>query len=66
MQYSALRYVRISHFSALSGYTPKAVYEKIRVGVWIEGRHYRRAPDGHILIDLEAFERWVEGQSQAA
>ena len=44
----------------------EAVYEKIRVGVWVEGRHYRRAPDGHILIDLEAFERWVEGHSQAA
>ena len=66
MQYNALKDVRISHFSALSGYTAKAVYEKIRVGVWVEGRHYRRAPDGHILIDLEAFERWVEGHSQAA
>jgi hypothetical protein len=60
-----VRYVRINRFAELTGYTEKAVYEKIRVGVWIEGVHYRKAPDGHILIDLEAIERWVEGQQAA-
>jgi hypothetical protein len=54
------RYVRIPRFCEDTGYTEKAVREKIRTGVWAEGIHYRRAPDGHILIDLEGYEKWVE------
>lgn len=61
-----MRYIRIPVFCAQSGYTPKAVSEKIRMGAWVEGRQYRRAPDGHILIDVEGFEKWVENQEQAA
>lgn len=48
------RYQLIPRFCATSGYTDKAVRRKIEEGVWIEGREYRRAPDGHIVIDLEA------------
>jgi len=55
------RYVRVTRFVTLTGYTAKAVYHKIANGVWIEGREYRRAPDGNICIDLEGYERWVEG-----
>lgn len=61
-----LRYVRVKRFEELTGYSEKAVYEKIRAGVWIEGRQYRKAPDGHVLVDLEGFERWVESQQTAA
>ncbi len=60
-----MRYVLIPKFSELTGYTPKAVERKIAEGVWIEGREFRRAPDNRILIDLEGFARWVEGQPQA-
>lgn len=60
------RYVRIPVFCAITGYTERAVENKMREGVWREGQEYRRAPDGHILIDLHAYYRWVEGQSQAA
>lgn len=55
----SLRYVTIQAFSA-SGYTVKAVEEKIHKGVWTEGREYRRGPDGRILIDIVGFEKWVE------
>lgn len=62
-----VRYVRIPKFCELCGeYTPKAVQEKIRTGAWIEGCEYRRAPDGHILVDVEGFQRWVEGRRRAA
>lgn len=54
------RYMRIQKFSDLTGYTAKAVARKIEDGIWIEGREYRRAPDGNICIDLEGFYRWVE------
>ena len=54
-----LRYVTIEAFSA-SGYTVKAMQQKIHKGVWMEGREYRRGPDGRILIDMIGFEKWVE------
>lgn len=60
------RYVRVPKFQELTGYTGKAIARKIESGAWIEGREYRRAPDGHILVDLKGFERWVEGQAQVA
>jgi hypothetical protein len=57
-----LRYVLIPKFCAESGYSEKAVRRKIEEGIWLQNRHYRRAPDGHILIDLQGVERWVEGE----
>lgn len=57
----ASRYVRIVKFSELTGYSVKAVSRKIEDGIWIEGKEYRRAPDGNICVDLEGFEKWVEG-----
>ncbi len=60
------RYVRLPLFEAISGYTEKAVRRKVEEGVWLEGREYRRAPDGHILVDMEGYTKWVEGQRVAA
>lgn len=57
---AAPRYVRVKKFAELTGYTEKAIYHKIENGTWLQGRHYRRAPDGHICIDMEGFYRWVE------
>lgn len=56
-----MRFLLISRFAELSGYTDKAVRRKIQDGVWMESQEYFKAPDGHILIDLEGFERWVLG-----
>ncbi len=60
------RYVRISLFEVLTGYSTKAIEGKIANGVWAEGREYKRAPDGHVLVDMKGYERWVEGQRQVA
>ncbi|RDI20697.1 hypothetical protein DFR41_110105 [Pseudacidovorax intermedius] len=59
------RYVRIVKFVAETGYTARAVETKIHRGVWIEGKHYRRAPDGCIHIDMEEYTKWVESRHQA-
>lgn len=59
-------YVRIKKFVELTGYTDKAVYRKIEDGVWLEGKQYRRAPDGNICIDMEGYAKWVEGQGATA
>ena len=58
------RYVRLPLFEQLTGYTQKAVRRKIEEGIWVEGKQFKRAPDGHILIDMQGYERWVEGQKQ--
>lgn len=58
-----VRHVRLKRFAELTGYSEKAVYEKIRTGAWVQGRQFKRAPDGHILVDLQEFDKWVEGQA---
>lgn len=60
------RYVLLTLASQLTGYSVKAMREKIRTGAWIEGRVYKRAPDGHILLDIKGYESWVENQQQVA
>ena len=60
MNLRPVRYVKLSVFETLCGYTPKAVERKIATGVWTEGREYRRAPDNNLMIDLVEYERWVE------
>jgi hypothetical protein len=57
-----VRYVTIKKFCELSGYTSAAVYHKKYKGVWREGEVWVHAPDGHIMIDLEGFNRWVESE----
>jgi hypothetical protein len=48
--------------SAITGYTVKAMERKIERGDWVEGRVYVRAPDGHIMVDVIGFQKWVEGR----
>lgn len=57
-----VRFVQLHRFCELTGYTEQAVRKKIAEGVWIEGHEYARAPDRHVLIDLEGYARWVAGE----
>lgn len=56
------RYVLLPLASLVTGYTVKAMERKIERGDWVEGKVWRRAPDGRILVDLVGYERWVEGR----
>jgi hypothetical protein len=56
------RYVRIVLAQALTGYTVKAIERKIERGDWVEGKLWRRAPDGRIVIDMTGYHQWVEGR----
>ena len=58
-----LEWVLIPLFCSLTGYTSKAVQRKIEEGKWLEGRMYRRAPDGHLTMNLQEYYRWVTGAS---
>lgn len=53
------RFVTIPLAATMTGYTPSAMRTKITRGYWVEGREYVRAPDGHVLIDMRGYERWV-------
>lgn len=55
-----LRYVTIPKFSVESGYTEDAIRSKIRDGIWVEGRVWKKAPDGRIVIIVEGYDEWVE------
>lgn len=50
---------RISAFCQETGYSEKAIRHKIDGGVWVEGREYVRAPDGHLLVDTAKFDAWA-------
>jgi len=53
-------YVSVALAAALTGLTEKATRRKIEEGRWLEGREYRRAPDGGIFISLTGYQQWVE------
>jgi len=55
-----LMWVLIPAFAALTGYSEKAVRRKLEDGVWIEGKHYLKAPDGRITMNLQEYYKWVE------
>lgn len=59
-------YVRVHVFCAHTGISKHSVEGKIREGVWVEGKHYRRPPDGKVVIDLRGYHEWVESQNQGA
>ncbi len=59
------RYVLLPLANLLTGYSVKAMERKIERGDWQEGKVWKRAPDGRILIDVLGYRRWVEGPKTA-
>lgn len=60
---SASQRVLIKRFAEVTGYSENAVRHKIKGGVWIEGRIWRKGPDGRIFVHLGEFERWVKSDA---
>ena len=56
-------YVTVALAAIITGLTEKAIRRKIEEGKWIEGREYRRSPDGGIFISLKGYQSWVERQA---
>jgi hypothetical protein len=54
------RYVLLPLANLLTGYSVKAMERKIERGDWQEGKVWKRAPDGRIVIDVLGYQRWVE------
>lgn len=57
-----MKWVLINRLIDLIGYTRDAIYAKKKNGVWLEGIHWRKGPDGHLFFNLEAIQRWIEGK----
>ncbi len=55
-----LQWVLIPAFSTMTGYTEKAVRRKLEDGVWVIGKHYKKAPDGRVTMNLQEYYNWVE------
>ena len=58
VQVTPARFVTIRLAEQLTGITEKAIRRKMERGIWLEGKHWRRA-DGGIFIDMKEFEQWV-------
>jgi hypothetical protein len=57
---SPARYVLLPLAQMLTGYSVKAMQRKIERGDWREGKVWKHAPDGHIVIDMVGYHKWVE------
>lgn len=53
-------YVTIPLAAQVTGFTEKAIRRKIEEGIWLAGREYIKAPDGHILISIKGYAQWAE------
>jgi len=58
-----IKWVLVCKVIELIGYTDDAVRAKIKKGVWLCGVHWRKAPDGRIVFNLEAIQQWIEGKA---
>lgn len=57
-----MKWVLINKVIELIGYTDDAIRSKIQKGVWQSGTHWRKAPDGRLVFNLEAIQKWIEGK----
>lgn len=53
-------YVRVPLAAMITGYTEKAIRRKIADNIWREGKVWRKAPDGSVLISIKGYTAWVE------
>lgn len=55
-----MKWVLINKVIELIGYTDDAVRAKIKRGVWLQNIHWKKAPDGRLVFNIEAIQKWIE------
>lgn len=55
-------YVTVKLAALVTGLTEKAIRRKIGDGKWVEGREFRRSPDGTIFVSMTGYMKWVESR----
>ena len=58
-----MKWVLINKIYELIGYSDDAVRAKISKGVWLLGIHFVKAPDGRLLFNMEAIQKWIENKA---
>lgn len=56
--------VPLKRFRELTGISPKAVYNRIARGQWLEGYEFHRSEVGGITIHLPGYHRWARGEKR--
>jgi hypothetical protein len=54
-----LNAVTTKKLANLTGYTEGALRKKIHDGVFVQGIHFLKSPDGRIQFILEEYNKWV-------
>ncbi len=57
------KYISVKAFAQLGAYSEQAIRSKIKKGHWVLNQHYRKSPDGRILLDFEQINLWIESAS---
>lgn len=60
-----VKWVLLTKFCRLTGYTDDAARAKMQARVWPEGPMWRKSPDGRIHVNMRNYHKWVEGQEFA-
>ena len=60
------KWVKASMLASINGYTPDAVRGKIRGGFWKQGLHWKKAPDGNIMVNPREIDNWIDTDGKAA
>jgi hypothetical protein len=62
-----MKWVKAKKYCEMTGETPDSIKAKRRAYHFIEGVHYKVAPDGNMWINIEEVEKWIEnGNGNAA
>jgi hypothetical protein len=53
-------YITVALAATITGLSERAIRRKMQDGKWLEGREYRKSPDGGIFISIKGYMAWVE------
>ena len=54
----------INRLAEITGYSEDAVRHKVKNGTWVQGRIWRKTPDGRVFVNVGEFERLAESGKQ--
>lgn len=55
------QWVLIPKITELTGYSANAIRAKIKRGIWLHEKHWRKAPDHRIVLNVQAINQWLGG-----
>jgi len=61
-----VKWVKLSMLEKINNYTVPAARGKIKAGIWKERQHWKKAPDGNIMVNPRAIDDWIDSDGKAA